>query len=95
MHIILPFLYGKNNRFFMFIFGKSAKNIFTITRKEVFSMVNVSSVCKGVAVGMAAGVVTYALTNATKNEKRRFKSNTVKAMHSVGNMMDILGAMFM
>ncbi len=58
-------------------------------------MVNVSSVCKGVAVGMAAGVVTYALTNATKNEKRRFKSNTMKAMHSVGNMMDILGAMFM
>ncbi len=58
-------------------------------------MMNVSSICKGVAVGMAAGIATYALTNATKSEKRRFKSNTVKAMHSVGNMMDILGGMFM
>ncbi len=58
-------------------------------------MMNVSSLCKGVAVGMTAGVVTYALTNATKSEKRRFKSNTVKAMRSVGSMMDILGGMFM
>ena len=58
-------------------------------------MMNVSSLCKGVAVGMTAGVVTYALTNATKGEKRRFKSNTVKAMKSVGTMMDILGGMFM
>lgn len=58
-------------------------------------MVNVSSLCKGVAVGMTAGVVTYALTNATKTEKRRFKSNTMKAMRSVGSMMDILGGMFM
>ena len=77
----------------MFIFENSAKNIFTLIRKAGFAMVNISSIC--MAVGMAAGVVTYALTNATKNEKRRFKSNTMKAMHSVGNMMDILGAMFM
>lgn len=58
-------------------------------------MMNISSICKGVAVGMAAGVVTYAVTNATKGEKRRFKSSTMKAMRSVGSMMDILGAMFM
>ncbi len=58
-------------------------------------MMNVSSICKGVAVGMTAGVITYALTNATKAEKRRFKSNTMKAMRSVGSMMDILGGMFM
>lgn len=58
-------------------------------------MMNVSSLAKGVAVGMAAGVVTYALTNATKTEKRRLKSNSVKAMRSVGTMMDILGGMFM
>lgn len=58
-------------------------------------MMNVSSLCKGVAVGMTAGVVTYALTNATKGEKRRFKSNTMKAMRSVSSMMDVLGAMFM
>lgn len=57
-------------------------------------MMNVSSLVKGAAVGMAAGVVTYALTNATSGEKRRFKSNTMKAMRSVGSMMDILGAMF-
>lgn len=58
-------------------------------------MINVSSIAKGVAVGMTAGIVTYALTNATKGEKRRFKNNTVKAMRSVGSMMDILGGMFM
>lgn len=58
-------------------------------------MINVSSIAKGVAVGMTAGIVTYALTNATKSEKRRFKNNTVKAMRSVGSMMDILGGMFM
>ena len=58
-------------------------------------MVNISSVCKGVAVGMTAGMVTYALTNATKSEKKRLKSNSMKAMKSVGTMMDILGGMFM
>ncbi len=56
---------------------------------------NISSLAKGVAVGMTAGVVTYALTNATSSEKRRFKSNTMKAVRSVGSMMDILGGMFM
>lgn len=57
-------------------------------------MMNISSLCKGVAVGMTAGVVTYALTNATGSEKRRFKSSTMKAMRSVGTMVDILGSMF-
>ncbi len=56
---------------------------------------NVSSLCKGVAVGISAGMVTYAITNATSSEKRRFKSNTMKAVRSVGSMMDILGGMFM
>ncbi len=58
-------------------------------------MINVSSICKGVAVGMTVGVITYAVTNATGSEKRRFKSNTMKAVRSVGSMMDILGGMFM
>lgn len=58
-------------------------------------MINVSSIYKGVAVGMTAGIVTYAVTNATNSEKRRFKSNTMKAVRSVGTMMDILGGMFM
>lgn len=58
-------------------------------------MMNVSSIAKGVAVGMTAGVVTYAIANATSSEKRRFKSNTMKAVRSVGSMMDILGGMFM
>ena len=56
---------------------------------------NISSLAKGMAVGMAAGVVTYALTNAPGSEKRRFKSSTMKAVRSVGSMMDILGGMFM
>ncbi len=57
-------------------------------------MVNVSSIAKGVAVGMTAGIVTYAVSNATGAEKRRFKSSTMKAVRSVGSMMDIIGGMF-
>lgn len=80
----------------MRLFAKKRYRILSqyVERQEK-SMMNVSSIAKGVAVGMTAGVVTYAITNATKGEKRRFRSSTMKAMRSVSSMMDILGAMFM
>ncbi len=56
---------------------------------------NISSLVKGIAVGMAMGAVTYAITNASRSQKRHFKSNTVKAVRSVTKMIDGLGAMFM
>ena len=56
---------------------------------------NISSLLKGVAVGMVMGAATYAVTNATRSQKKHFKSNTVKAIKSVSQMMDGLGSMFM
>ncbi len=55
---------------------------------------NVSSLLKGVAVGMVMGAATYAVTNASRSQKKQFKTNTVKAVKSVSKMMDGLGSMF-
>ena len=36
--------------------------------------INISSLAKGITIGMAVGAATYALTNATKKDKRMLKS---------------------
>lgn len=56
---------------------------------------NISSLCKGIAVGMVVGAATYAVTNASRLKKHRMKSSTIKAVRSVSNMLDGLGSMFM
>ena len=55
---------------------------------------NITSLCKGIAVGVVTGAAVYAVTNATKSEKRHFKSDTIRAVRSVSSMLEGLGSMF-
>lgn len=55
---------------------------------------NIPSLCKGIAVGVVAGAAVYAVTNATKSNKRMVKSNAMKAVRSVSSMLEGLGCMF-
>ena len=55
--------------------------------KGVFFM-SVSSVAKGVTIGITAGAVAYAFANASSKEKRRMKSNAGRAIHAIGNLVE-------
>lgn len=56
---------------------------------------NLPSLYKGVACGVVAGAAVYAITSATRSEKRHLKSNTMKAVRSVSAIIEGLGSMFM
>ena len=56
---------------------------------------NIPSLCKGIAIGVVTGAAVYAVTNATRADKRHFKSDAIKAVHSVSFMLEGLGSMFM
>ncbi len=56
---------------------------------------NIPSLCKGIAIGVVTGAAVYAVTNATRADKRHFKSDAIKAVHSVSSMLEGLGSMFM
>lgn len=56
---------------------------------------NIPSLCKGIAIGVVTGAAVYAVTNASKAEKKHLKSDTVKAVRSVSAMLEGLGSMFM
>lgn len=48
----------------------------------------ISSIAKGVSVGITAGAVAYAVANASSKEKRRMKSNAGRALHAIGDMVE-------
>lgn len=58
-------------------------------------MMNIPSLCKGVAIGVVTGAAVYAVTNASKADKRHLKTDTVKAVRSISSMIEGLGSMFM
>lgn len=53
----------------------------------------ISSIAKGIAVGMTAGAVAYTVANSSSKEKRKLKSNTARAIRAIGDVMDDLGSM--
>ncbi len=53
----------------------------------------ISSIAKGVSVGLTAGAITYAVANATSREKRRLKSNAGRALHAIGDMVEGINMM--
>ncbi len=56
---------------------------------------NIPSLCKGITIGVVTGAAVYAITNATKADKRHFKSDMIRAVRSVSSMLEGLGSMFM
>lgn len=53
-----------------------------------------SSVMKGVSVGLATGVMTYTIANATSKQKNKIKRSTGKAIKAVGEVIDGMSNMF-
>ena len=49
---------------------------------------NTTSLVKGISAGLAAGAVVYAISCATKREKRMLKSRTGKAVKAIGDVME-------
>lgn len=53
----------------------------------------ISSIAKGVAVGMTAGAVAYTVANASSREKKKLKGNTARAIKAIGDVMDDISSM--
>lgn len=47
-----------------------------------------SSLMKGVSMGIATGVMTYTIANATSRQKNKIKRSTGKAFKAVGEVID-------
>lgn len=54
---------------------------------------NKGSIVKGVSMGLAVGAVTYAISSASRGDKRRLKSRTGKAIRAIGDVMDGISMM--
>ncbi len=54
---------------------------------------NKGSIMKGVSVGLTAGAVVYAISSASRSDKRRLKSRTGKAIRAIGDVMDGISMM--
>ncbi len=62
---------------------------------EVITMsVKITSLAKGVSVGMVVGAATYALCCASSKDKRKLKSGAGKAMKAIGSMVEDFSNMF-
>lgn len=52
-----------------------------------------SSIVKGISIGITAGAIAYAVSNASNKDKKRLKSRTGKAIRAIGDVMDGLSMM--
>ena len=55
---------------------------------------NIPSLCKGITIGIVTGAAVYAVSNATRAERRHLKSSTIRAVRSICSMLEGLGSMF-
>ena len=55
---------------------------------------NIPSLCKGITIGVLAGAAVYAVTNASRADKRHLKTDMIRAVRSVSSMLEGLGSMF-
>ncbi|HIV10500.1 MAG TPA: hypothetical protein IAD28_02245 [Candidatus Faeciplasma avium] len=55
---------------------------------------NIPSLCKGITIGIVTGAAVYAVSNATRAERRHLKSSTIRAVRSISSMLEGLGSMF-
>lgn len=54
---------------------------------------NTSSLVKGVSVGLTTGAIVYAISSASKRDKKMLKSRTGKAIHAISGVMDGISSM--
>ena len=55
---------------------------------------NIPSLCKGITIGIVTGAAVYAVSNATRAERRHLKSSTIRAVRSISSMLEGFGSMF-
>lgn len=57
-------------------------------------ILKLSSVMKGVSMGITAGIMTYTIANATSRQKNKIKRSTGKAIKAMGEMIDGVTTIF-
>ena len=56
-----------------------------------YTDMSISSVAKGVSVGLTAGAIAYAVANATSREKRDLKKSAGRAIRAIGDIVEGIG----
>lgn len=52
---------------------------------------SISSLAKGISVGLTAGAIAFAVANATSKEKRDLKKNAGRALRAIGDIVEGVG----
>ena len=52
---------------------------------------SISSVAKGISVGLTAGAIAFAVANATAREKRDLKKSAGRALCAIGDIVEEVG----
>ena len=52
---------------------------------------SISSLAKGISVGLTAGAIAFAVANATSKEKRNLKKNAGRALRAIGDIVEGVG----
>ena len=52
---------------------------------------SISSIAKGISVGLTAGAIAFAVANATSKEKRDLKKNAGRALRAIGDIVEGVG----
>ena len=52
---------------------------------------SISSLAKGISVGLTAGAIAFAVANASSKEKRDLKKNAGRALRAIGDIVEGVG----
>ena len=74
--------------------AREAANTIRIPMGKEWLTMQLQAIAKGVAVGAAAGMVGYLVSAAGASEKSKLKPRAVKAVHSIGAVMDSVTDLF-
>ncbi|MBE6837310.1 MAG: hypothetical protein E7509_04865 [Ruminococcus sp.] len=57
-------------------------------------IIKLSSIMKGVSMGIMAGAVTYTISSASSRQKNKIKSSTGRAIKAMGDVIDGVTGIF-
>ncbi len=49
---------------------------------------SISAIAKGITIGLAAGAITYTISNATGKQMKKVKNSAGKAIRAIGDVVD-------
>lgn len=49
---------------------------------------SISAIAKGITIGLAAGAITYTISNASGKQMKKVKNSAGKAIRAIGDVVD-------